>query len=144
MDYVGGIKRVLGSQECLKGRLSVSDFLPQKDHQKILFDFYGNIPVAFVSYIETDDGIDVIFLTTHERYRRQGRMSKLIQKLKKSLKNGQRIFLELRESNLIALKFYQTEGFSQIGVRPCYYKGNIDAICLSWTCQNELSPCIHL
>jgi ribosomal-protein-alanine N-acetyltransferase len=45
-----------------------------------------------------------------------------------------RVFLEVRPSNAIALRIYRTVGFEQIGIRPSYYQaegGREDAIVLS-------------
>jgi len=46
----------------------------------------------------------------------------------------ERIFLEVRPSNHIALRLYQSIGFEQIGIRPAYYqaeRGREDAVVLS-------------
>jgi ribosomal-protein-alanine N-acetyltransferase len=45
-----------------------------------------------------------------------------------------KIFLEVRPSNHVALRLYQSVGFEQIGVRPAYYqaeRGREDAVVLS-------------
>ncbi len=36
----------------------------------------------------------------------------------------ERVFLEVRPSNDIAIKLYRSAGFEQIGVRPSYYQAN--------------------
>ena len=36
----------------------------------------------------------------------------------------ERVFLEVRPSNDIAIKLYRSAGFDQIGVRPSYYQAN--------------------
>jgi ribosomal-protein-alanine N-acetyltransferase len=46
----------------------------------------------------------------------------------------EKIFLEVRPSNHVALRLYQSVGFEQIGVRPAYYqaeRGREDAVVLS-------------
>ena len=45
--------------------------------------------------------------------------------------HGERIFLEVRESNIGAIKLYESFGFNQIGIRANYYpseEGREDAI----------------
>jgi ribosomal-protein-alanine N-acetyltransferase len=45
-----------------------------------------------------------------------------------------KIFLEVRPSNHVALRLYQSVGFQQIGIRPAYYqaeRGREDAVVLS-------------
>ena len=47
-----------------------------------------------------------------------------------------KIFLEVRPSNLVALHLYQSVGFEQIGIRPAYYqaeRGREDAVVLAAT-----------
>jgi len=48
----------------------------------------------------------------------------------------ERVFLEVRPSNDIAIKLYRSAGFEQIGVRPSYYQANggrEDAVILAAT-----------
>jgi ribosomal-protein-alanine N-acetyltransferase len=45
-----------------------------------------------------------------------------------------KVFLEVRPSNAIALRLYRTVGFEQIGIRPAYYQaenGREDAVVLA-------------
>jgi ribosomal-protein-alanine N-acetyltransferase len=49
-------------------------------------------------------------------------------------KNAQRIFLEVRPSNLVAYKLYENMGFDEIGIRQNYYPahaGREDALVLT-------------
>ena len=46
----------------------------------------------------------------------------------------EKVFLEVRPSNHVALRLYQSVGFEQIGIRPAYYqaeRGREDAVVLS-------------
>jgi ribosomal-protein-alanine N-acetyltransferase len=40
-------------------------------------------------------------------------------------KNAERVFLEVRPSNLAAYKLYEKLGFNEIGVRPNYYPAHV-------------------
>jgi ribosomal-protein-alanine N-acetyltransferase len=47
---------------------------------------------------------------------------------------AERVFLEVRPSNAVALQLYRSVGFEQIGMRPAYYQatgGREDAIVLA-------------
>lgn len=49
-----------------------------------------------------------------------------------------KVFLEVRPSNTVALRLYASVGFTQIGVRPAYYQaenGREDAVILAATLQ---------
>jgi ribosomal-protein-alanine N-acetyltransferase len=51
-----------------------------------------------------------------------------------------KIFLEVRPSNAIALRLYQSAGFVQIGIRPAYYqaeRGREDAVILAATLRSS-------
>ena len=50
--------------------------------------------------------------------------------------DADKVFLEVRPSNEIALKLYRSVGFEQIGIRPAYYQadhGREDAVILAAT-----------
>jgi ribosomal-protein-alanine N-acetyltransferase len=50
-----------------------------------------------------------------------------------------KVFLEVRPSNEIALRLYQSVGFEQIGIRPAYYqaeRGREDAVILAATLRS--------
>ncbi len=51
-----------------------------------------------------------------------------------------KVFLEVRPSNAIALHLYRSTGFEQIGIRPAYYqaeRGREDAVILSATLRSS-------
>lgn len=67
---------------------------------------------------------------------RQGYGSLLLQRLCETARGGgaRLIFLEVRPSNLAALRLYQREGFQRVGVRRDYYpapRGREDALIFS-------------
>jgi ribosomal-protein-alanine N-acetyltransferase len=52
--------------------------------------------------------------------------------------DADKVFLEVRPSNEIALRLYRSAGFEQIGIRPAYYQadhGREDAVILAATLQ---------
>jgi [ribosomal protein S18]-alanine N-acetyltransferase len=52
--------------------------------------------------------------------------------------DADKVFLEVRPSNEIALRLYRSIGFEQIGIRPAYYQagnGREDAVILATTLQ---------
>lgn len=51
-----------------------------------------------------------------------------------------KVFLEVRPSNAVALRLYQSVGFEQIGIRPAYYqaeRGREDAVILAATLRSS-------
>lgn len=61
-------------------------------------------------------------------FRRQGVASELIFHLEKCAQKGDRIFLEVRMSNISAQKLYLSCGFSECGKRKRYYRDGEDAL----------------
>ena len=77
----------------------------------------------------------VLNLCVAEQYRFRGIGSRMLEHLlefAKSLGVGD-VFLEVRPSNTVAIRLYQSRGFAQIGVRRGYYQaadGREDAVVL--------------
>jgi [ribosomal protein S18]-alanine N-acetyltransferase len=70
------------------------------------------------------DEAEVLNLGVHPAARRNGTGSALLRVLLEAFRreNVVKVFLEVRESNLPAIAFYQKAGFQQIGIRPKYYR----------------------
>ncbi len=68
------------------------------------------------------DSADLTSLAVHPDYRRQKIASCLINHFLNWVNADASVFLEVRESNLPARKFYQTHGFEEIGIRKNFYQ----------------------
>ena len=80
------------------------------------------------------DELHIATIATHPEFRGQGIGRQLLLHVLGSAKEegAIRAFLEVRESNLIALKMYRDFGFVEDGRRVKYYKDNgEDAILMS-------------
>ncbi len=75
--------------------------------------------VAYITYKELDDSIDIYMLMVKTEYRKQNIASDLLNNL--LYKN---IILEVRQSNEAAIKFYAKYGFKQIRTIKNYYENN--------------------
>jgi ribosomal protein S18 acetylase RimI-like enzyme len=84
-------------------------------------------------YLATKQGEDFellfIYSAPHARGRGIGKqlLSDLIKKVRKN-SAGAKIFLEVRSSNLIAIKLYEQMGFVKITTRSRYYSDGEDAL----------------
>jgi ribosomal protein S18 acetylase RimI-like enzyme len=69
--------------------------------------------------------LEVLNLAVDLRFRRQGMARQMMQ----FMLSGHRgdVFLEVRESNLAARKFYESIGFQEIGHRRDYYKNPVES-----------------
>lgn len=96
-------------------------------------DLDGRIIAVLVGWFIVDE-FHIATIATHPEFRGQGvGRHLLLHVLGSAREEGAiRVFLEVRESNLIALKMYRDFGFVEDGRRAKYYKDNgEDAILMS-------------
>lgn len=76
--------------------------------------------VGFLAFEQILDEGSIVEVAVHPDYRRQGIARELIESAIKdnSLKE---IYLEVRESNIPAIRLYESLGFERVGVRKGYY-----------------------
>ena len=94
---------------------------------------------AVIGYGMLNIGADeahVLNVCTAPEVQGQGHGRRLLRSLLKAARNrgAQRVFLEVRPSNTIAIALYDSEGFNEIGRRPRYYPakgGREDAIVMA-------------
>lgn len=79
--------------------------------------------VGFVCFRVIRDQAELLNLAVHPSFRRQGVGSRLLEETLAAASQGgaTRIFLEVRPSNVPALRFYERHGFQVCGRRPGYY-----------------------
>ena len=89
--------------------------------------------VGLVSCSTTDYDADIEGITIDKEYRRNGFAKVLLGLLETKLKekNIEKVFLEVRESNLPAKSLYLGEGYNQINVRKKYYSDGEDAVIMA-------------
>ena len=68
------------------------------------------------------DEFEILSLATHPRHRRKGVARALLHDFCSGHKGN--VFLEVRESNADAIRFYESVGFEKTGVRHAYYGSN--------------------
>ena len=73
------------------------------------------------------DRIEIEYIIVESSERRQGIATKMVEYIEKKYKYIQNITLEVRESNIGAIKFYESIGFRRVSIRKNYY-GNENGI----------------
>lgn len=88
---------------------------------------YDGKPVAFCSYVVTDDA-ELVFICTHQAYRGQGIASKLLMDtIVLELPVGiNRVVLEVRSKNEAAISLYEKHKFVKLGLRKNFYSSPAD------------------
>lgn len=97
--------------------------LTNETHKKY-FLFEENNLIGFILFSVVLDEADLLLIGVDLKFQRQAVGYQLLQEAQKELKEMtvKKIFLEVRRSNIKAIKFYQKNGFKKIGVRNNYYQ----------------------
>ncbi|MDK4696553.1 ribosomal protein S18-alanine N-acetyltransferase [Kingella negevensis] len=92
--------------------------------------------VGFIAWQHVTDEWELHLIATQPEYRKQGIASTLLQKMFQAATkhNASRILLEVRLSNQNAQQLYTQQGFSQIAVRPRYYRDGEDGVIMEKLC----------
>ena len=91
--------------------------------------YYGEKLIAFLTYSFCDDFGEIQDLLVDGSFRKKGIASTLINNFFETSKknNIKKIFLEVRESNVIGINFYRKNGFSIFNTRKKYYSDGENA-----------------
>ena len=92
------------------------DSLIKADNSFIYTYIIDNKVCGYLMVLDSIDVYEILAIATIEEYRNKGIAQKLLDKIK--TKN---IFLEVRESNQIAINFYKKNNFKEISIRKNYY-----------------------
>lgn len=88
------------------------------------------VPAGFVLGWVAADELEIIDLAVEPALRRRGIGERLLSFLIEETAAGgvATVFLEVRRSNGVAQALYKKLGFSEVGLRPRYYRGGEDAL----------------
>ena len=111
-------------KEDFVNKYDISSFL-NYDYSK-LYVYEEEKVIGFIQLEEHFEIIDLINIAVDEEYHGKNIGTKLIE-YALSNTNAEKMMLEVRESNISAIKLYEKVGFKEINRRKKYY-GNEDAI----------------
>ena len=88
---------------------------------------------GYLMVLDSIDIYEILAIVTIEKYRNKGIAQELLDKIK-----TKDIFLEVRESNQVAINFYKKNKFKEISVRKNYYSEPTEnAIIMKLEVNNE-------
>ena len=88
---------------------------------------------GYLTILDSIDVYEILAIATIEEYRNNGIAQELLDKIK-----TKDIFLEVRESNQVAINFYKKNKFKEISVRKNYYSEPTEnAIIMKLEVNNE-------
>jgi len=96
-------------------------------------DLSGPVLTGFICFRDVGKESELLNLTVHARYRRQGVGRRLMQfYLDRCAAQGiERSHLEVNVSNEAALRLYRSFSYEQVGLRKRFYQGSVDALLLT-------------
>ena len=107
--------------------------LIKNDNSFIYIYLIDNQVCGYLMVLDSIDVYEILAIATIEEYRNKGIAQELLDKIK-----TKDIFLEVRESNQIAISFYKKNKFKEISVRKNYYsEPNENAIIMKLEVNNE-------
>lgn len=97
--------------------------IERKENIFLVCEIENGIAGYCLLYGMTDEG-EIPTIATNPQYLRSGVATQLLQEMMKKCKSAgiQKIFLEVRESNLAARSLYEKNGFNIIGTRKDFYR----------------------
>lgn len=112
---------------------SYMETLIKGDNSFIYTYIIDNKVCGYLMVLDSIDVYEILAIATIEKYRNKGIAQELLDKIK--IKD---IFLEVRESNQVAINFYKKNNFKEISIRKNYYsEPNENAIIMKLEVNNE-------
>lgn len=109
------------------------DTLIKEDNSFIYVYSIDNKVCGYLIVLDSIDVYEILAIATVEEYRNKGIAQKLLNKIK-----TKDIFLEVRESNQVAINFYKKNKFKEISIRKNYYSEPTEnAIIMKLEVNNE-------
>ena len=107
--------------------------LIKNDNSFIYIYLIDNQVCGYLMVLDSIDVYEILAIATIEEYRNKGIAQELLDKIK-----TKDIFLEVRESNQVAINFYKKNKFNQISIRKNYYSEPAEnAIIMKLEVNNE-------
>ena len=112
---------------------SYMETLIKGDNSFIYTYIIDNKVCGYLMVLDSIDIYEILAIATIEKYRNKGIAQELLDKIK-----TKDIFLEVRESNQVAINFYKKNKFKEISVRKNYYSEPTEnAIIMKLEVNNE-------
>ncbi len=122
-SHINQIKNIEDS--CFSNPLSLQNIENSLENDKYVYYGYmiGDVVVGYISVFFVLDEAYINNIAVLEKFRNQKIASKLIQKVLEHCagSNSSFISLEVRESNLAAIKLYEKFDFKKVTIRKDYY-----------------------
>ena len=134
VDYIEQIfnleKEIFKNSAFTKGS---TENLIKEDNSFIYTYIIDNKVCGYLMVLDSIDVYEILSIATIKEYRSKGIAQELLDKIK-----TKDIFLEVRESNQVAINFYKKNKFNQISIRKNYYsEPNENAIIMKLEVNNE-------
>lgn len=112
-------------RKCVPQPWSEAAFAAALEDEKAitLAAFCGDVLCGFITGVYLLDTADIYSVAVSENYRKKGVGKLLLEEFFSALPDGvQAVNLEVRESNIPAIKLYEKTGFQSVGLRKNFYQ----------------------
>lgn len=100
------------------------------NNEEVIVALLDDIFAGYLCYSICLDEADIISVCVKEEYRRLGIARTMIEEM---LKKVNSCFLDVKETNIQAIKLYNSLGFEEYFRRKKYYQDGSNAILLKWS-----------
>ncbi len=124
------IKKIVYLEETFLGETLGEEMIESELDSKVTKFYVATINDEVVGYIgryEFLGEVEILNFVVDETYQRQGIGQLLFNKVEENIKDITKMTLEVRESNIKAINFYNKNGFKEIFIRKNYYKNGENA-----------------
>lgn len=102
----------------------INEILEDRDRYMVMVALENNRELGYIILFDNSEALEIMKIGTLPEHKRKGVGTALIEEVSKLKKD---IFLEVRESNLVAREFYKKLHFEEIGKRKNYYPDTKEA-----------------
>ncbi|MDH4100496.1 MAG: ribosomal protein S18-alanine N-acetyltransferase [Nitrospirota bacterium] len=136
LPEVVAIEELSFSNPWTRGMFMVEMTLPQSRTVVIKTEEQGSVSriAGYACWWNVAGEVHILDIAVHPDFRHMGHATELAKTILDEAResNAEKIFLEVRASNLPARNFYGKLGFRETGLRPRYYdKPSEDAVCMT-------------
>lgn len=110
------------------------------ENKKYIVAKLNNQIIGFAGVLLGLDEAEIMNIVTKKEMRKKGVGTLLLEKIIQIARDQklEKIFLEVNENNIQAIKLYEKFGFEKISIRKNYYHGKDDAIIMSKKVERKI------
>lgn len=137
IDYIFKISSTF--TDYFKNKIDIENIINSNIDDILVYKLNNQI-IGFVHILSTIDSIDLINIGVDQEHRNKHIGTNLLQYviINNAIKDNKNIFLEVKETNINAIKLYENNEFKTIYVRKQYYKDNTNCLVMKYEVGDKM------